>query len=143
MNQTNVHAPEKAHRSCLRSLRGENADEVRTFMFFEDQRRDIRQFTFTIDDGELNVWIVLGDLFHDRSLGKTDADDEVEVALSKRAHRWFDRVRSAWFNVAQNDREIPGRLLHAFPRSSVEGSIVFAADIEDDSDLDLRFIFRR
>src|ERR1041384_911969 len=36
MNQTNVHAPEKADCSRSRSLCSENANEVRTFMFFED-----------------------------------------------------------------------------------------------------------
>src|SRR5689334_23296876 len=75
MNQTDVHAAEETDRAGLRLLRRENPDEIRTFVFLEDERGDVRQIADAVDDREVNVWIVFRDGFHDRRLGETDTDD--------------------------------------------------------------------
>src|ERR1051326_3365951 len=100
MNQTDVHAAEKTDRASLRSFGSEDADEIRPFVFLKDERCDVWQFTDAVDDRELDVRIVFGDLLHDRSLCETDADDQVEISFGKRTHRRFDRVRSARLDVS-------------------------------------------
>ena len=111
-------------------------------MLLEDQRSDVRQLADAVDDRELNVRIILRDLLDDRRLRETDADDQIVVAFGKRAHRRFDRVRSAGLDVAQDDRQIfRRRACTPSPRRGIERTIVLAADVEDDSDANLRLIF--
>src|SRR5215216_3520514 len=110
-------------------------------MFFEDQRRDVWQLAHAVDDGELNVWIVFRNLFHDRRLRKTNADDQIEIPFSERAHGGFDGVGSARLDVTQNDRQIACGTLHTFPGSSVERPIVLSTDIKNNADFYLRRIF--
>src|SRR5688572_3030025 len=80
VDQTDIHSAEKSDCSGARRFRGENADKIRTFMLFENERRHIWQLALTVDDRKLNVRIVFRYLFHDRRLRKTDADDQVEVS---------------------------------------------------------------
>src|SRR5215216_7445223 len=100
-------------------------------MFLEDQRRNIWQLAHAVDDGELNVWIVFRDLLHDGRLRETDADDQIEMSFGESAHRGFDGVRSARFDVAQHDRQIACGTLHAFPGRGVEGTVVLSTNIKN------------
>src|ERR1700754_314914 len=143
MNQTDIHAAEETDRSGARRLRRQNSYEIRTFVLLENQRSNVRQLAHTVDDCKLNVWIVLRNLFHDRRLRETNADDQVEIAFGKRTHGRFDRVWGARFDVAQNYRQILRRPLYAFPRRRVERAIVLPADVKNDADLDLRGIVGR
>src|ERR1051326_9226863 len=84
MNQTDVHAAEKTDRARVRSLGSEDADKIRTFLFLEDKRSDVRQLADAIDDRELDMRIIFRHLLHDRSLRKADSDDEVEISFRDR-----------------------------------------------------------
>src|SRR5215204_508824 len=101
-------------------------------MLFENQRRDVRQLAHAVDDGEPNIWIIFRNLFHDRRLCKTDSDNQIEVLLGESTHGRLDSVWRARLDVTQHDRKIFCSTLHTFPRSSVERSIVLAADVEND-----------
>src|SRR5215217_2272001 len=135
MNQTNIHPAEKTDCACSRSFGGEYADKIRAFMLLENQGCNVRQFAYTIDDCELNVGVVFRNLLHDRRLCETDADDQIELAFGESAHRRLDGVGRARLNVAQDDRQILCGTLHSFPCGSIEGAIVFSADIENNPDV--------
>ncbi len=135
--------------------RGEDADEVRPFVLLEHQRRDVGQLADAVDDGELNVGIVLRDRVENRRLREADADDEVVFALGKRAHGRLDVDRRARLDVAQHDpeaglsavRAVRQRAglgaFHAVPRGGIEGAIVLAADVEHDAGFGFRGIADR
>src|SRR5688572_10104329 len=135
-------------------------------MLFEDQRGDISFWRLAvvfkdhaIDNRKTYVWIIARDALHDRALRETDANDQIEAALGKRAHRRFDRGRIAGLNIAQDDAEggfvislrvfarlavglLPRfRALNADPGSRIERAIVFAADVENNSNADIFWIF--
>ena len=74
-------------------------------MFLESQRRHVRKIAEAINDGELNVWIIFRNQFDNRSLGKPNADDEIVVAFSKRAHRRLDRSGITGLDIAQHNRQ--------------------------------------
>src|SRR5215213_6183075 len=135
MNEPDVHPAEKTDGPCFRRLRREYADEIRTLMFFKDERSYVREFADAIDNGELDVRIILRHLLHDRRLRETHSDDQIEISFSKRAHRRLNRVRRAGFNVTQDNRQIFGRALHAFPRRRIERAIVLSADVKNNADM--------
>src|SRR5688500_7012188 len=109
-------------------------------MFLEDERRHIWRLALPVDDRKLNVRIIFRYEFHDRRLCETHANDEIEIAFGESTHCRFDRVCRSRFDVAQDDRKIFRRALHALPRSSVERTIVLAADVENDPNAYLRVI---
>src|SRR5215213_4573720 len=111
-------------------------------MLLENERRNVWELADAVDDCELNVWIVFCYLLHDRRLCKTNSDDQIEITFGERAHRGLDGVWCAGFDIAQDDWQILRGTLHTFPRSSVEGAIILSADVKNDTDLDLRFVFR-
>src|ERR1044071_2166841 len=137
MNQTDIHAAEKTDRARARSFGGEDADEIRAFMFLENERRNVGKLAYAIDNRKLNIRIVFRNLLHDGRLGKTNSDDEIEVSFGERAHGRLDGVWRTGFDVAQHNRQILCGALHTFPRSSVERAIVLAADIKNDPDVNL------
>src|SRR6185369_16804652 len=49
MDQADVHTAEKTDGARVRRFDGEYADEIRTLMFFEHERRDVWQLTNTVD----------------------------------------------------------------------------------------------
>src|SRR5215216_5376010 len=110
-------------------------------MLLENERRDVGQLANAIDDRELNVRVVFRNLLHDRGLGETNSDDQIEVPFGERAHSRLDGVWRAGFDIAQDDWQILRGALHTFPGSSVERPIVLSADVKDDADLNLRFVF--
>ena len=99
--------------------------------------------------------IVLRDRLENRRLREADADDEVVLALGKRAHRGLDVDRRARLDIAHDDAE--ARLsavgavrqraglgaLHPVPCRGVERTVVLAADIEHDAGLGRRRIADR
>src|SRR5437868_9542151 len=137
MNQTDVHATEKSDRACARRLRRDYADEIRALMFFEDQRRNVRQVDLAVDDGELNMRIIFCDLLHDRRLREANADDQIEISFCKGAHRRFDRVRRSWFDIAQDNRKMFRSAFHTLPRGGVERTVVLATDVKHNADVNL------
>src|SRR6266576_1115982 len=103
----------------------------------------------------MDVWIIPGDTLHDGSLSKTDADDQVIAALSKRAHGRLNRSRITGLDIAENN--IQRRLataslairqgprfsaFHAGPRRRIERAIVFAADVKNNAHMNFRFVVR-
>src|SRR6185503_4573169 len=109
-------------------------------MLLEDQRSNVWQLADAVDDGELNVRIVFRDALHDRRLCKSNTDDEIEISLGESAHRGFDCVWCTGFDIAQDYRKILCGTLHTFPRRGIERSVVLSADVENDSDVDLRWV---
>src|SRR5215208_196013 len=106
-------------------------------MLLKNQRRNVRQFADAIDDRELNVWVVFGDLLHDWGLSKANSDDQIEIAFGEGAHRGFDGVWCTGFDIAQDDWEIFRGTLHTFPGSGVKRAIVLSANVENDADVNL------
>src|SRR5687767_10145534 len=112
-----------------------------------------------IDNRKPDVWIIARNTLHDRALRETDPDDQIEAALGKRAHRRFDRSRIAGLNFTQHDPEggfvislsvltnlavglLPRfRALNPDPGGRIERTIVFAADVENNSNADIFWIF--
>src|SRR5882757_6968957 len=101
----------------------------------------------------MNIWIVFRHGLHDRTLRKSNADDQIIAALSKGAHRRLDRYRIARLDVAKHNVEsgFPAtRLtvgehsrfsaLHPGPGGGIEGTIVFTADVKDDTDVNFGFV---
>src|SRR6266516_564813 len=123
-------------------------------MLFEDKRRDIGKLADAINNGEVNVGVVLCHHFHDWRLGKSHPDDQIIFALSERAHCRLDRSWVARFYITQNDAQrrftATGSVgvlsslgaLHAGEGCGIERAIVFAADIKDDANMDFRFVVR-
>src|SRR5215213_2788749 len=109
-------------------------------MLLENERRNVGKFNDAINDCELNVWIIFRDLLHDRRLGETNSDDQIEISFGECAHRGLDGVWRAGFDIAQHDGQILCGTLHTFPCSSVERAIVLSTDVKNDPDLDLRFV---
>ena len=112
-------------------------------MFFKSKGRDVGQVAKTIDDREANVGIVFSNRLNDRSLGKSDPDNQIVVAFRERAHRGFDGGWIPGFDIAQHNRQCgfaaiatvwPGAgfsTLRARPGRGVERTIVFTANIEN------------
>src|SRR3984893_1972618 len=111
MDQTDVHAAQKPDRSGLGGPGRQESDEIGPLVLLENQRRDVGQLADAVDDGEVNVRIVLRDNLDDRRLGKADADDQIVAALGKRAQGWFDGSGRAGCDIAQHDAQ--GRLATA------------------------------
>src|SRR5215510_4179867 len=109
-------------------------------MLFENQRRHVRQIADAINDREIDVGIIFRYLFHDRRLGKADSDDQIITALGKRSHRRLNRIGSSRLDISQDDRKIFGCALHSLPGSIVEGTIIFAANIENYPNVYLRLV---
>src|SRR5437867_10667778 len=124
-------------------------------MLFENKRGHVWKLTYTIDNCEVKVRIVLRDGFHDRRLGEADADDQIITTLCEGAHGRLNRSGISRLYIAQDD--IHGRLsttrlairhhtgfgaLYSGPCSSVERAIVFAADVEDDANMRFGFVVR-
>src|SRR6266850_2557249 len=74
-------------------------------MLFEDQRCDIGKLADTVNNGEVNVWVILRHHFHDWRLGKSHSDDQIVFALRERAHCRLDRSWITRFYITQNDTE--------------------------------------
>src|SRR5215213_2318898 len=111
-------------------------------MLLENERRNVWELADAVDDCELNVWVVFRYLLHDRRLCKTNSDDQIEITFGEGAHRGLDGVGCAGFDIAQDDWQILRGALHTFPGGGVERAIVLSADVKDDADFDLRFVFR-
>src|SRR6478672_648781 len=118
-------------------------------MLAKYQVRDIRKrlavlvHDNSVDDREFDIRIIGRNLLHDRSLCKSDPDNEVETAFGECTHSRFDRGRVSRFNVVQTYVHVLLGALYAFPCSSVERTIVLAANIEHDADLYIAaFTFR-
>src|ERR1051326_2089966 len=80
------------------------------------------------------LWKLKSHLFDRIALRKADADDQVEVALGKCAKRGFEGIVVGGFDVFDEGAQ-PGFRAHcAFIGGGVEGFVVFAAAIEDESD---------
>src|SRR2546423_584936 len=135
--ESDVHAADEAERARLRLARCDHADEVRAFVLLEDERGDVRQVARAVNDGEVDVRVVLRHNVHYGCLGEADADDEVVAALGERAHRRLNRDGVAGLHVAQHYRDILRGALDALPRGGVERAVVLAADVEDDADANL------
>src|SRR5690606_32074706 len=93
VNQRNIHAAEKADHAGSRFCRGEHSDQVRTFVFAKNERRNVlfRRFSVgfeyhAVNDREFDVRIIDRDLLHDRTLGKAYADDQIEILFGKGTH---------------------------------------------------------
>src|SRR5437588_2102502 len=48
MNQPDVHAADKTNRVCLGSHSGDQSDEIRAFMFFENERSNVRFWSLAV-----------------------------------------------------------------------------------------------
>src|SRR6267142_4443112 len=132
VNQANIHAPEKADSPRFGGFRRQHPDKIGAFVLLEHQRGNIRHLAYTIDNSEVDVRVVLGNLFHYGRLSKTHPNNQIEPTFGEGSHCRFNRVWSARFYVTQHDREIPGCPLHTFPSGCVEGTIVFSADVKND-----------
>src|SRR6266508_2666590 len=121
-------------------------------MFFENQRRHVRQITDAVDYRKANVGIVLSYEFNDWSLRETDADDEVVIPFGEGAHGRLDRGGIAGFNIAQDDWQwrlaatravgpFAGlRTLRPGPRGRIKRPVILTADIENNTYPNLRFV---
>ena len=98
----------------------------------------------------MNIRIVLRHGLHDWTLRKANADNQIVTALGEGAHRRLDRNRIARLDVTQHDAERRfaatgpaigehSRLsaLHTGPGGGIEGTIILAADVKDDPDVNL------
>src|SRR6478609_90544 len=90
-----------------------------------------------IDDREFDIRVVIRHLLHDRSLSKSDPNDQVEASLGKSAHRGFDRGWISRLDIVQANVHVFLRTLHTFPCRGIKRPIVLAADIKHDTDLDI------
>ncbi len=86
---------------------------------------------------KLDVRVVLGDGLDDGGLGEADADDEVVPQLGEGARGRLEGDRIARLRVAQDDGEVLRRPRDAPEGRGVEGTVVLAAAVEDDADVDL------
>src|SRR5712664_3904063 len=160
VNQPDVHPADKTESAGLRGHSGDEAHQIRTLMFLENQRSDVgfRRLAVgfenhAIDDRKLEIRIIVRYRLHDWALSKAYPDDQIVTALSKRAHRRLDRNRIAGFDVAQDYVQLrfaTARFavrkhagfgaFHARPGRRVERTIVFAANIKNNPNVNLRFI---
>src|SRR5262249_34486762 len=143
---------QKTYRTCFRSLRGEHADEIRTLVLLENQRSHIGQITSSINDGKMNLRIILRHDFHDGRLRETNPDNQVVPLLRKRAHRRFNRSGFSRLDIAQDNVEsllaatfavwpLAGfSAAHARPGSRIKRTVILAADIKDDAYMDLGLV---
>src|SRR5690606_41026073 len=89
---------------------------------------------YAVNDREFDVRIIHSDLLHYRSLGKTDADNQVKILFRECPHRRFDRCRISRFDVVKTDVQILFGAFDAFPRGGIERPVVLSADVENDAD---------
>src|SRR5215471_1024506 len=136
-NERDIHPADKSHRAGFGSQGGNHADEVGAFMFFENQRSDVRKLAHTIDNREIELWIILRNRVDDRRMVKAHANNQVVAAFGKRPHRRLNGGGVTRLDVAQNDRKIFSRSAYTLQRRGVEGMIVLPADVKNDSDMDL------
>src|SRR6185503_4953661 len=102
-------------------------------MLAENERRNIGFWGLSVlfedhavDDRKFRIGIILSDLLHDRSLGKSHADDQIEAFLCERPHRRLDRSGIAGLYVIQAYRHIFRCTLYALPSRGIEGAIILA-----------------
>src|SRR5438445_7792393 len=89
---------------------------------------------YTVDDRKFDIRVIGRHLLHDRPLGKPDADYQVEILLGKSTHRRLDRCRIARLDIIEADIKIILCAFYAFPRSSVERAVIFAANVKNNAD---------
>src|SRR5215211_4637777 len=110
-------------------------------MLAEHQRGNIlfRRFPVrlkynAVDDSEFDIRIIVCHSLHDRPLGKTDSDYQIEIPFGKRPHRRLDRGWIARFDVVKTDVQLFLRPLHAIPCRRVERTVILPSNVEHDAD---------
>src|SRR5215208_1822161 len=120
----------------------QRSDEVAGLVLLEQQAVDVRGLALhqglrVVDDREVRVRKLLGDGLHRLGHQEADADDEVVLLLGQgREVRHVVRVLARRQNAAL-DAELRLGPLEALVGELVERAVVEAADVGDETDLDL------
>ena len=137
VDEGDVHAADEAEDAGLGLAAGDHAHQVAPLVLLEDQRGHVGQATHAVDDGEVDLRVVLRHRLDDGRLGEADADDEVVAHLGEGAGGGLQGGRIARLGVAQDDGELLRRPRHPAEGRGVERAVVLAAAVEDDPHPDL------
>ena len=86
-DQRDVHAADEAHLAGLAGHGGGHADEERALVLLEDDGLDVRLVDHRVDDGEVGLGILGGELLERGGEGEADGDDDVGAATRHPAQR--------------------------------------------------------
>src|SRR5690348_4041895 len=141
MDQRNVHTAQETDRSGLIFRRRDHTDQVRAFVLTKDKRGHVALRRLAVGfhndavyDREFDIWVIGRHLLHDRTLGKSDADHQIEIPLGKCTHGRFDRGRVAGLYIVETDVHVLLRAFNTFPRRGIERPVILASDVEDYAD---------
>src|SRR5258705_5589932 len=129
-DQRDVHAADEADLAGLRCHRCGHADQERSLVLLEDDRRHVGQVDDGVHDREFHVRELLGDLLQAARLGEADADDDLGAPARHVAERLLALGLGGHLNLAIRDPGFLLESLRAVVRRLVERLVELAAHVE-------------
>ena len=137
VDQRNVHAADETDLAGLGGLGGQKPDQERTLLFLEHDRLNVGLVHHHVDDDELRLGELRRHLLHGTGLAEADGDDGAQPVARELAHRLLALGIVLDLEIAERDPRVFLELLGAVERAFVEALVELAADIVDQSRLDV------
>ena len=119
--------PTKPRTPVAAVHRGEVAHEVAAFFFLEHEAGDVLGGAHVVDQSEVEVGVLFGDLRNAGVVGKAHADGQVKAFSGKRTDALNDLAGIAGFKVFDLNAEGFGGPLAAFVGALVKALVGFSA----------------
>ena len=131
MDQRDVHAADEAHGAGFRRLRRHDPGQIAALFLGKDDRLDVGLFHHHVDDGELGIGVIRGNLVQHVAKGESGHHDGVGARLGQAAERLFTLRLGLHFQFLVGAAGFLGPALRAGEGRLVEGLVELAAKVED------------